>query len=230
MNADGTGARELHSSQQISFAPVSCGHGRFVVFSTAASRKLDSISLWRMNPDGSNTKQLAETKDAEDAICAADSKWVFYADLSAGPALMRVSIDGGTPQKFSNLVIGDFPSISPDGKTIAVTTQGGKSGSQLALIDADSGATIRMLDLDPRVARRTLAFVPGGKAVAYPIRENDVDNVWEQPLDGTPGHQLTDFKSDHIGQFAWSPDGKKLVVEHGHTSSDAVLIRDVKTP
>src|ERR1700692_4585673 len=116
MNADGTGARELHSSQQISFAPVSCGHGRFVVFSTAASRKLESISLWRMNPDGSNTKQLAETKDAEDAICAADSKWVFYADLYAGPALMRVSIDGGTPQKFSNLVIGDFPSISPDGK------------------------------------------------------------------------------------------------------------------
>jgi eukaryotic-like serine/threonine-protein kinase len=231
VNADGTGARELHSSQkQISFAPVSCGHGRFVVFSAIVSRKLLSVSLWRMNPDGSDVRELAETKGAQDAICAADSKWVFYADASAGPALMRVSIDGGTPQKFSNLVIGDFPSISPDGKTIAVTTQGEKSGSQLALIDADSGATIRMLDLDPRVAWRTVAFVPGGKGVAYPIRENDVDNLWEQPLDGTPGHRLTDFKTDHIGSFAWSPDGKKLVVERGHTSSDVVLIRDVKTP
>jgi eukaryotic-like serine/threonine-protein kinase len=231
VNADGTGARELHSNQeQFSVAPVSCGRGRFVVFSAIATRKLGSIGLWRMNPDGSDTRELAETKGGQGAICAADSKWVFYADLSAGPALMRVSIDGGTPQKFSNLVIGDFPSISPDGRTIAVTTQGGKTGSQLALIDADSGATIRMLDLDPRVARRIIAFVPGGKAIAYPIRENDVDNLWEQPLDGTPGLELTDFKTDQIWGFAWSPDGKKLAVERGHTSSDVVLIRDVKTP
>jgi eukaryotic-like serine/threonine-protein kinase len=230
VNADGTGVREVHSSQkQLSVAPVSCAHGRFVVFS-AISRKLDSVGLWRMNPDGSDARELAETKGAQNAICAADSMWVFYADASAGPALMRVSIDGGTPRKFSDLVIGELPSVSPDGKTIAVTTQGGKSGTQLALIDADSGATIRMLDLDPRVAWQTLAFVPGGKAIAYPIRENDVDNLWEQPIDGAPGHQLTDFKTDQIRDFAWSPDGKKLVVERGHISSDVVLIRDVKTP
>ena len=32
-------------------------------------------------------------------------------------------------------------------------------------------------------------FEAEGKAVAYPIRENDVDNIWVQRLDGSRGRQ-----------------------------------------
>ncbi len=53
------------------------------------------------------------------------------------------------------------------------------------------------------------------------------DNLWLQPLDGSPGHQITDFKSEHIGDgFAFSPDGKRLGVIRGHVDSDVVLIHD----
>jgi len=31
-----------------------------------------------------------------------------------------------------------------------------------------------------------LAFLPSGKAVVYMVREKGVDNLWIQPLDGTP--------------------------------------------
>ena len=70
-------------------------------------------------------------------------------------------------------------------------------------------------------------FTPDGKALVYVIRgENNVDNLWLQPLDGKPGRQITTFKSVQIYRFSWSPDGKKLVVGRGHIESDVVLLRD----
>ncbi len=48
------------------------------------------------------------------------------------------------------------------------------------------------------------------------------------PLDGSPGKQITDFKSEHINDFHWSFDGSKLGVIRGHTDSDVVLIRDMQ--
>jgi Tol biopolymer transport system component len=54
-----------------------------------------------------------------------------------------------------------------------------------------------------------------------------VDNLWLQPLDNSPYRQLTHFTSERIAQFAFSPDGSQIAFEHGHTESDAVLLRDL---
>jgi eukaryotic-like serine/threonine-protein kinase len=54
--------------------------------------------------------------------------------------------------------------------------------------------------------------MPGGTAVVYPVRENGVDNLWLQPLDGSRGRQVTNFPSDQIQSFAFSPDGSALGV------------------
>jgi hypothetical protein len=52
------------------------------------------------------------------------------------------------------------------------------------------------------------------------------DNLWWQPLDGSSGKQITDFKSERINDVQWSFDGSKLSVIRSHTDSDVVLIRD----
>ena len=67
-----------------------------------------------------------------------------------------------------------------------------------------------------------------GKAVVYPARENGVDNLWLQPLDGSKGRYITDFKAERIYDFHWSFDGKQLALVRGHTDSDVVLIRDTQ--
>jgi hypothetical protein len=56
------------------------------------------------------------------------------------------------------------------------------------------------------------------------IRDKGVDNIFVQPLDGSPGHQVTKFPSDHILHFHWSPDGKTLAVARQHETSDVVLL------
>ena len=71
-----------------------------------------------------------------------------------------------------------------------------------------------------------IAFAPDGKGVVYPVRNGDTDNLWLQPLDGSPGKQLTDFKSDLIRDFDYSMDGKQFAVIRGSRQSDVVLIRE----
>lgn len=62
----------------------------------------------------------------------------------------------------------------------------------------------------------------------YSFRDNNADNLWLQPLDGSLGKQVTQFKSERIADFHWSFDGAKLALVRGHVESDVVLMRDTK--
>jgi len=72
-----------------------------------------------------------------------------------------------------------------------------------------------------------LAFLLSGKAVTYVVREKGVDNLWIQPLDGTPRRQLTHFTAERIAGYAFSKDGSQLGIKRGHSESDAVLLRNI---
>jgi Tol biopolymer transport system component len=96
-----------------------------------------------------------------------------------------------------------------------------------------------LFDLSTRQVRKTLKFererggtyirfAPDGKSLVYPVRENGVDNLWQQPLDGSPGKYLTSFKAELIWDYHWSPDGSKLAMVRGHNDSDVVLMRDMQ--
>jgi Tol biopolymer transport system component len=93
-------------------------------------------------------------------------------------------------------------------------------------LDAGPNPTRRTLSPDSRVSG-AVVFMPDERAVAYPILENGVSNIWVQPLDGSPGRQITNFKSGTFGKFSWSPDGKLLAVIRDVTQSDVVLLREV---
>jgi Tol biopolymer transport system component len=62
--------------------------------------------------------------------------------------------------------------------------------------------------------------------VAYVVRDQGVDNIFVQSLDGSPGHQITDFTAQHIAEFQWSPDGKTLAVARTQDTSDVVLLEE----
>ena len=97
----------------------------------------------------------------------------------------------------------------------------------IGLLDATTNAETpaRFIRVRPEI-RFPTAITPDGKAVAYVIAENGAGNVWVQPLDGSPGHQVTNFTSDQIVSFRFSPDGKMLAVARLHLVSDPVLLRD----
>jgi len=110
--------------------------------------------------------------------------------------------------------------LDPDDPRIAI--------KQTVLLDLSSSAPPRLLKQDRRTSRTGLQFTPDGKSVAYAIGENGVDNLWIQPLDGSPGRKITNFNAEEILEFHWSPDGKTLGILRGHIDSDVVLLQESK--
>jgi WD40-like Beta Propeller Repeat len=102
-----------------------------------------------------------------------------------------------------------------------------KPEDQFTLTNLESDAEPRVVKADPRIAIAGW-FAPDGKALAYAVRENGVDNVWLQPLDGSPGKKITNFNADQITDMRWSPDGKTLGILRTHSDSDVVLLQASK--
>lgn len=81
----------------------------------------------------------------------------------------------------------------------------------LILLNAGTNSAVRLIDPDPRLSNRPI-FSHDGKMLLYSITENGVSNLWAQPINGSPGHQMTNFFSELIGFYELTPDGKSLVL------------------
>jgi serine/threonine protein kinase len=234
MSADsGDKTNLLNDSAAQIIQPTSYQGGRYIVFVWAGRSAGNKANIWRLNVDGSNPKQLTDGMQDIEPECSPDGRWVLYDDVQ-DLQIKRVSIDGGTPEIVPGTVLpaGYFYyglTIARDGKLLAFLTVDTKAAGrhQIALVPLDAGPTPsrRMLDPDPRVADAP-QFTPDGNALVYPIRENGTGNLWLQPLDGSRGRQITNFESDAISSFRFSPDGKTIGVLRSHTESDVVLLRD----
>ena len=227
---NGKGA-PLTSAQQYGLGSEAsaCADGRHVVFSLFGHGGARATSVWRMDAGGGNLKQLSDGKRDDFAVCSPDGKWVFYVDFYNGATLHKVPLDGGKPERLAELPSYGSFDISPDGKTIAFTTFNSSGKKQLALLSIDSTQHTKILDLQSaEVSYGSVRFTHDGKAVVYPFYDQDADNLWLQPLDGSPGRQITNFKSEQIRDFHWSFDGSKLGLVRGHTDSDVVLLQESK--
>jgi Tol biopolymer transport system component len=152
---------------------------------------------------------------------------------------MRVPVDGSSKPEVipgtvppNAIISSDQFGLSPDGKyfacVITTTPTGSSSGVQkINLVPLDAGAQpqTRLIDPDPRI-KGHLTFSPDGKFFVYAIRVNGVENLWQQPLDGGPGRQITNFPAEQITNYNWSPDGKTIAMIRQHIESDVVLLKD----
>jgi eukaryotic-like serine/threonine-protein kinase len=210
----------------------SCPDGR-LIFMGAPETKIEA-HIFRSDADGGNPKDLTSGKFDFLPVCSADSKTAFYADADA--KFEKVALQGGASQQFPDYPIFGRPTVSPDGKLVAIiTNRVGDTKEHLGLLSPDFSQPIRFLDFERPRAEYAIMFGDGpilfkrdGKSIIYPVRDGQTDNLWQQNLDGSPGKQLTDFKSEYIRDFDYSFDGKQLAIIRGHRESDVVLIRDAE--
>jgi eukaryotic-like serine/threonine-protein kinase len=231
----------LESASQTPFASQvpaanfarACADGH-VVFSSR-DPQANELRIFFASADGSNAKPITTGKLDGFPACTPDGKTALYSD--ANGSLQKVSTGGGSPQKPSDHPVFSRITISPDGKLAAFVTvhQGSDPTEKFALLPLDSSQPPRYLELErPRVEFEfsytvgPVVFSADGKGIVYPIRNGDTDNLWLQNLDGSPGKQLTDFKSEFIRDFDFSFDGKQLAVIRGHREADVVLIREAE--
>ena len=236
-DAQGKNSSQFVSDPAATILNVSVCGAQSVVFLWAFAAGANSISIWRANADGSSPTRLAVGQFEETPVCSANQNWVYYEPNRQ--QIWRVPLDGsGKPEPIPGsaiphaILVGQGLAISPDGKTLAylveVLTSQNQSGiEKVALLDLATLNSPRLLDVDPRISTAA-QFTADGNAIAYGIRQNGVDNLWVQPLSGSPGRQITHFDREQILSFHWSPDGRDLGILRGHTDSDVVLVQESK--
>jgi len=226
----GTGAKSTITTEEgkPSGNPAECADGRYIVFDLGFYEGQATSNIWRIDAGGGNLKRLTSGNN-DHSECSPDGRWVYFVVHGDESRLGRVPIDGGTEQMVSDLSMQGIFDLSPDGKLAAFATleHTGEHKEKLAVISSEPGAPPKTVDFE-RYRFGVVRFSPDGKAVVYPTRENGVDNLWLQPLDGSKGHFITNFKSERIYDFHWSFDGKQLGMVRGHTDFDVVLMRDMQ--
>ena len=229
-NRSGTGhlwTAELNSiRQQLLFSeaanrsPVASPDGRYIVFS---SNRNGQINIWRVDSDGRNPLQLTNGNYDNEPRCSPDGKWVVYMARGGAPssALLKVSIEGGAPEQLAEKIVG-LAGISSDGKWIAYLLQ--RNPWKLAVTPFAGGPPIRIFEDLGYIVR----WAPDGQALTWVKDSGGVSNIWRQPLEGGPPKQITSFSADQITDFAWSYDGRQLAFRRHVTSSNAILVSNVR--
>ncbi len=212
--------------------PVACGND-YIVF---AGTFQGSTQIGRARADGSGVMALTHGGGTGPPVCSPDHKWVYY---DCGDEIYRIPLDGtGEAEAVTtNAMIpsGSFIyvsplTISPDGETLAywVRDTNNVTAPTLALLNLRLLAPPRLHRVNRYALLGQEQFTPDGKDIAYVVRENAVDNIWIQSLDGPAGHRITNFRSERIEEFHWSPDGKKLGVLRSKSESDVVVLQEAK--
>jgi eukaryotic-like serine/threonine-protein kinase len=219
MNSDGS-QRALLRPNLLNYMSMSACGDRYLVFDSFEENKL---RLLRTDVDGSNTTRLSD--DTFNSECSPDGTWVLF---NSAHKLYRVPIEGGTPVEIFKSTSGTNGVISPDGKWIACTYQEQVPVPtlKLAVIPVAGGAPVNVF-VRP-IGASKLHWSPDQKSLQYLLTRRGASNVWEQPLSGGPPRPVTDFTSGHIFDFAWSRDGKQLLLAKGEETSDVLLISNFR--
>lgn len=225
---DGSGKRQLTFEADNS-KPTMSPDGRYIVF---CSTRAGTMNLWRMNSDGTQPLQLTTGSYEDLPSVTEDSKWVIY---RTGKSIRKVSIDGGPPEKLlSKEVLG--PSLSPDGRLLAFYMNDHPDSQvwHVEIYDLTSGSIVKRFAL-PESTRpfngmtltpdNRLRWTPDGKGIAYVSSSSGASNIWLQPLNSGQFRKLTDFKEAEITSFAWSDDGRQIVLVRDTRAYVPVLVR-----
>ncbi|MGO9263239.1 MAG: protein kinase domain-containing protein [Bryobacteraceae bacterium] len=219
--ADGTGRRQI-TTEHLNGKPAPCGDDRHLVF---LSFRAGTSHICRSDLDGGNVRQLTDGETERSPSCSPDGSWITYSSSDAkSRGVWRMPIDGGAPVR-----IWDRPGwshISPDGKSVLVGLAG---EAEVSIVPSGGGHPIRSFDRASELGGSgEVQWSVDGTALLYVKTTGGVSNIWQRPLDGGEPRQLTGFTSQRITSFAVSRDGKRLALARGTTSSDVVLIKDLK--
>lgn len=197
--------------------PVVSPDGRYVVFHATRG---GVTNIWRIDMDGGNPTQLTVDGGFNPAITV-DSRAVIFIHFSPSQMLWQVPIERGKAEQFSKIGSIGPVGFSPDGTRMAFGYHD-KTAQQpfqtcVARVSASSPEKCF------GISRSFPRWAPDGKAFYY--LDHDYLGIWKQPIDGERTMFL-EFPGERTTNFAFSPDGKDLVVARSKPTQDIVALTD----
>jgi Tol biopolymer transport system component len=231
MNPDGTNRKQLTGGAGQNIEPAVSPDGRYVVFT---STRASTVDLWRINMDGGNPVQLTKGMYGTNASFTPDGRWVVFTSGARGPhRIWKIPVDGGSPTGLFEKP-SYRPTVSPDGRWVAVFYSDSPNPSsdlyrKIAVFPFEGGEPVKVFEFSGNpTTRDMLQWTQDGRAVLYNQMNDNVSNIWKQPVDGGPPQKITDFKESLINDFAYSRDGRLLICTRSTVIREAVMITDLR--
>ncbi len=225
IDADGNNRRQLTANAQVDSRGMCISpDGKYLVFGSWRNGK---SNLWRVDADGGNLTQLTNGEVDTRPQCSPDGQAVIYQrGLHTKPILWKVNLEGGEPVQLTDF-FAKWNAISTDGQRVSFFRMVDRKW-RIGIISSTGGAILQRLDVPEALKENEIRWSPDDRSLFYISTIGNVGNVWSLPLDGSETKPVTNFKSNYLEDFAWSPDGTKLAVSRSSTVSDAVLIERVE--
>lgn len=230
VSAEGGETKPLINNETDDVSPETSRDGRQLVF---GSYRTGPIQVWRATLDGTQQQKVtAELNGVPSFSLSPDGRWIVYAPVTVG--IRKVSIDGGPSAEVVSKAKLSYPQVSPDGKFVAYLFNDEQSlRPKFGIVEFENGNPVKTIELPLTAQPEATGFYiyrgwhwsPDGSAIVYVNTLGGVSNLWSQPIDGGGAKQITNFKSDQILNFAFSPDGRQIAFARANHSSDAVVIR-----
>ena len=230
-NADGSGiARLTDLKSGLALGPSWSPDGRQIAFISLGTGDEDTSSIYVMNADGSNMKQLTDHPPGGwGPSWSPDGRRIaFIGSLGTGdedtPAIYVMNADGSGVTRLvdyddealaisgtSNLSL----SWSPDGRQMAFTSfgTGDEYNSAIYVMNAD-GSNVRQLTDHTNYAMSPV-WSPDERQIAFTsfgTGDDTTSVIYVTNADGSNVRQLTD-NSEFAGSclsLSWSPDGQRI--------------------
>jgi eukaryotic-like serine/threonine-protein kinase len=232
MDENGNNEKQITFDDGDDLNPVSTRDGKYILFS---SNRSGTFSLWRINSDGTNLMPLTNLRTGVDGkieIMPDDKTILFSRQPAEGGGIRKISINGGE----SELLISNNNSfcinskLSPDGKYLAYLNRSfdidsEELGIAIKIVEFNNGRigqVVKRKELD--FFNDTFQWSPDSKFLTYiPI---GTTNLYSLPIKGSEETPLTNFSSGGILNYAWSADGKRILIIRRIENYDLVLIKD----
>jgi Tol biopolymer transport system component len=215
MDGDGANRKRLTSADTVAFWPSLTPDGRYIFYQVEVGRLR---SIWRMDIDGGNQKEFSTGNNPQPT-----HEFLIYGNRNG---FWKAPINGGEPVKITEQAGLSRFSVSPDGKLLACQFDPPDAQARLRLFSVETGELLKEFEAKLELPSR-IRWTPDGRNITYVSRVEGLRDIWTQPIEGGEPKKLTNFKTDQIFSFSWSADNK-LVISHGTSTSDVVLIRNTK--
>lgn len=221
IDADGANQKQLTQNcagNDSCSPPVVSPGGSYIVFQ---ANRGGVKNIWRMDADGNNPMQLTSDGGLYPSV-SPDGRFVIYTRWTLPAAsLWQIPIEGGKSQQFSKIASAGAASVSPDGTKMVFSyyDQTAKQPFQTCVAPVGADAPAKCFGNSRSFPRWTA----DGKAFYY--LDHSYTGIWKQPLDGKR-ELLLEFTDERTNNFAFSSDGKQLVVARSRPTQDIVALSD----
>ncbi|MGC2238501.1 MAG: winged helix-turn-helix domain-containing protein [Pyrinomonadaceae bacterium] len=220
IDADGANQKQLTQNcagNDSCGQPVASPDGRYIVFQATRN---NAKNIWRMDADGANATQLTDEGGFYPSL-SLDGRFIIYTRMISATGLWQVPIEGGKSEQFSKIYTASASSVSPDGKLFAFSyyDKTAKVPFKTCIAPVGTDAPEKCFGISRSFPRWTA----DGKAFYY--LDHGYAGIWKQPLDGKR-ELFLEFPGERTNNFAFSPDGKRLVVVRSKPTQDIVALME----